>query len=85
MSAELDMSQYLALFLQEGEEQLEILEQELIKLEQDPSTERMQVIFRAAHTLKGSSRAMDFQSMAELTHEMESVLDGLRQMSRLPL
>lgn len=79
MSAELDMSQYLALFLQEGEEQLEILEQELIKLEQDPSTERMQVIFRAAHTLKGSSRAMDFQSMAELTHEMESVLDGLRQ------
>lgn len=78
MSSELDMSQYLALFLQEGEEQLEILEQELIKLEQDPSSERMQIIFRAAHTLKGSSRAMDFQSMAELTHEMESVLDALR-------
>lgn len=78
MSAELDLSQYLDLFLQEAEEQLEILEQETIKLEEDPSQERMAVIFRAAHTLKGSSRAMGFSTMAELTHEMENVLDQLR-------
>lgn len=78
MSAELDMSQYLDLFLQEAGEQLEILEQETLKLEADPSNERLQVIFRAAHTLKGSSRAMGFSSMAELTHEMENVLDQLR-------
>lgn len=78
MSAELDMSQYLDLFLQEAEEQLEILESELLKLEEDPSQERLQVIFRAAHTLKGSSRAMGFSHFAELTHEMENVLDQLR-------
>lgn len=78
MSAELDMSQYTDLFLQEGEEQIEILEQELLKLESDPSDERMQIIFRAAHTLKGSSRAMGFSHFAELTHEMENVLDQLR-------
>lgn len=78
MSAELDMSQYLDLFMQEAEEQLEILESELLKLEEDPSQERMQVIFRAAHTLKGSSRAMGFAHFAELTHEMENVLDQLR-------
>lgn len=78
MSYELDMSQYVELFLQEGREQLEILEQETLKLEHDPSTERLQVIFRSAHTLKGSARAMDYTHMAELTHEMENVLDNLR-------
>jgi len=78
MSAELDMSQYLGLFLQEAEEQLEILEQETLKLEEDPSMDRLQIIFRAAHTIKGSSRAMGFQNFAELTHEMENVLDQLR-------
>ncbi|MCG9895621.1 MAG: chemotaxis protein CheA [Fimbriimonadaceae bacterium] len=79
MSAELDMSQYIDLFLQEADEQLEILEQETLKLETDPSQDRMQVIFRAAHTLKGSSRAMGFSGFAELTHELENILDLLRQ------
>lgn len=78
MSTEMDMSQYLDLFLQEADEQLEVLEQETLKLEQEPSHERLQVIFRAAHTLKGSSRAMGFTGFANLTHEMENVLDLLR-------
>ena len=78
MSAEFDMSQYVELFLQEAEEQLEVLEQEMLKLEDDPSQDRLALIFRAAHTLKGSSRAMSFEHMAELTHEMENVLDQLR-------
>lgn len=78
MAAEMDMSQYLDLFLQEAEEQLEILEQETLKLESDPSVDRLNTIFRAAHTLKGSSRAMGFSNLANLTHEMENVLDLLR-------
>lgn len=78
MSTEMDMSQYLDLFLQEADEQLEVLEQETLKLEKEPSHERLQVIFRAAHTLKGSSRAMGFTNFANLTHEMENVLDLLR-------
>lgn len=78
MSTEMDMSQYLDLFLQEADEQLEVLEQEMLKLEQEPSHERLQIIFRAAHTLKGSSRAMGFTGFANLTHEMENVLDLLR-------
>ena len=38
MSSELDMSQYLDLFLQEADEQLEILEQETLKLETEPTS-----------------------------------------------
>ncbi|MBX3118887.1 MAG: chemotaxis protein CheA [Fimbriimonadaceae bacterium] len=78
MSTELDMSQYRDLFLQEADEMLEVLEQETLKLETDPALERLQSIFRAAHTLKGSSRAMGFDSFAQLTHEMENLLDRLR-------
>lgn len=72
------MTQYLDLFLQEAEEQLEILEQETLKLERDPTQDRLSLIFRAAHTLKGSSRAMGYVNFANLTHEMENVLDQLR-------
>lgn len=78
MSSEYDMSQYLDLFLQEANEQLEILEREILILESEPSLERLQTIFRAAHTLKGSSRAMGFEGVAVLTHEMENLLDRLR-------
>lgn len=74
-----DMSQYMGVFLDEANEQLELLEQDILKLEQEPSQELLQEIFRAAHTLKGSSRAMGFTSMGELTHAMEDVFDKLRQ------
>ena len=75
-----DMSQYLNVFMDEAEEQLEIMDDGFIKLEQsgeDPDL--LNRIFRAAHTLKGASASMGFTNMAELTHDMENVLDKLRQ------
>jgi two-component system chemotaxis sensor kinase CheA len=73
------MSQYLGVFLDEANEQMELLEQDILQLEQEPSQELLQEIFRAAHTLKGSSRAMGFSAMGELTHAMEDVFDKLRR------
>ena len=76
----LDMSQYLDVFLDEGREQLSLLETHILEMERGGhSAETLQVIFRAAHTLKGSSRAMGFLAVGDLTHEMENVLDDLRQ------
>lgn len=74
MSNGINMSDYLDLFLQETEEQLSILETEIGKLESDPTPDRIGSIFRAAHTIKGSSKAMGFSSYAELVHEFENVL-----------
>ncbi len=75
----IDMAQYLGVFLDEGREQLGLLESNILALERgDHSVERLQVLFRAAHTLKGSSRAMGFAAIGDLTHEMENVLDDLR-------
>ncbi|MDN5362801.1 MAG: two-component system, chemotaxis family, sensor kinase CheA [Moorella sp. (in: firmicutes)] len=78
--SDLDMSQYLGVFLDEAEEQLQQLDEAVVQLEQTPSDqELLNTIFRAAHTLKGSSASMGFNRLATLTHRMESVLDSLRQ------
>ena len=69
----------LKVFLQEADEQLQLLDEDIIRLEKEASnTDLLQRIFRAAHTLKGSSSMLGFQKMAELTHVMEDALDKLR-------
>ena len=74
-----DMSQYLDVFLDEGHEQLALLESSVLEMERGNHTpEMLQALFRAAHTLKGSSRAMGFLAIGDLTHEMENILDDLR-------
>lgn len=75
----MDTSEYIALFLEEAGEQIDVLERDILQLEQSPSPEILNEIFRAAHTLKGSSRAMGFTAMGELTHAMEDVFDALRK------
>ncbi len=76
---EIDLSVYLGAFLDEVDEQLEILEREVLNLEQDAgNVETIQSIFRAAHTLKGSSAAMGMEKMKELTHKVENVFDSIR-------
>ena len=70
----------LQLFLQEAEEQLQLLDQDIVLLEKEgPRPELLQEIFRAAHTLKGSSAAIGHKRMATLTHAVENVLDQLRE------
>lgn len=75
----MDMSQYLEIFIEESKEHLQLLNQSLLQLEQNPSdTPCLNEIFRVAHTLKGMSATMGFSKMAKLTHDMEDVLHALR-------
>ncbi|KEF40056.1 chemotaxis protein histidine kinase-like protein [Schinkia azotoformans MEV2011] len=77
--SEFDISAYLGVFLDEVDEQLQILEEEVLHLEQDgEKLQTIQRIFRAAHTLKGSSAAMGFDKMKELTHKVENLFDLIR-------
>jgi two-component system, chemotaxis family, sensor kinase CheA len=69
----------LKLFNDEAEEQLELLDTALVQLEGEHESELVQQIFRAAHTLKGSSATIGHTRMAALTHGMETVLDAVRQ------
>ena len=75
----MDMSQYLEIFIDETKEHLQGLNQSLLQLEQNPEDKSvLKEIFRVAHTLKGMSGTMGFNKMAKLTHDMENVLQALR-------
>lgn len=69
----------VAVFLAEAEELILTLEEGLLSLEgADGDGELIASIFRAAHTLKGSSATLGHTRMAKLTHAMETVLDEVR-------
>lgn len=75
----MEMNQYLSMFIDEANEHLQTLNESLLQLEQQPDDLGIvQVIFRSAHTLKGMSATMGFEDLASLTHEMENVLDLVR-------
>lgn len=75
----------LKVFLEEAEEQLQLLDEDIIRLEKEEGNEALlQEIFRAAHTLKGSSAMLGHTRMCNLAHAMESVLDRVRKGTLLP-
>ena len=75
----MDMSQYLDMFIEESDENLQNLNEWILELEKNPDDkETINSIFRAAHTLKGMSASMGFNDIAELTHKMEDILDEFR-------
>ncbi|MBI5359251.1 MAG: chemotaxis protein CheA [Planctomycetes bacterium] len=66
-------------FLEEADEHLEALEKNLILLEKSKDDKgTLNNLFRAAHTLKGSSATYGCRKMSRLTHQLESVFDCLR-------
>src|SRR6266851_617642 len=68
------------LFLAEVDELLQRVEESLVDLERAPDDEALlNEIFRAAHTIKGSSATIGHTRMAALTHAMETRLDDVRK------
>jgi len=66
-------------FVAESEEGITELNNALLALESDPEdAEAMDSIFRTAHTLKGNGAAMGYDSVSNLAHEMEDLLDEIR-------
>jgi two-component system chemotaxis sensor kinase CheA len=75
----MDMSQYMEIFIEESREHLQSLNQCLLQMEKNPSDNSMlNEIFRVAHTIKGMAGTMGFTRMTRLTHDMEDVLQSLR-------
>jgi two-component system chemotaxis sensor kinase CheA len=77
--ADLDMNQYMGAFLDEAGDNLAHLNELLLSAEQNQSDmDIINEIFRVAHTFKGMSATMGFQTMATLTHSMEDLLGLVR-------
>lgn len=75
----MDTSQYLSMFLEESKDNLQTLNEALLQLEQEPdNVDKLNEIFRVAHTIKGMAATMGYNTMAALTHKMEDVLSEFR-------
>ncbi|MCD8501530.1 MAG: chemotaxis protein CheA [Bacillaceae bacterium] len=75
----MEKNQYLDMFIDESKEHLQAMNDNLLNLENNPQNLTIvNEIFRSAHTLKGMSATMGYEDLANLTHIMENVLDGIR-------
>ncbi|HZH62331.1 MAG TPA: chemotaxis protein CheA [Metabacillus sp.] len=75
----MEMNQYLEVFIEESKEHLQSCNEKLLELENNPTDlSIVNEIFRSAHTLKGMSATMGYEDLANLTHQMENVLDAIR-------
>lgn len=73
-------NEYLNMFFAEAKEYIEVLNNGILTLENDPEDkETIDAIFRAAHSLKGMAAAMGFEKLTELTHKLENSLDKIRE------
>ena len=79
MANHIDLDQVLHTFILEARELLEDMEAALLRVadEADPR-ESINAIFRAAHTIKGSSGLFGLDAVVTFTHVVESVLDRVR-------
>ncbi len=75
-----DMKEIIDDFLVEADELINSLDNNLVKLEEAPDDlELLNEIFRAAHTIKGTSGFLGFEQVTTLTHKMEDILNKLRK------
>ena len=78
MSYEEDMAAALSGFVVEARELLQEMETSLLRMESDDDPELVNAVFRAAHTIKGSSGLFGLDHVVQFTHTVESALDQLR-------
>lgn len=78
-----DFSSFISEFIEEAEEHLQTLTSCLLELEksgiEDFPKERIDSLFRAAHTIKGLAGMMEFEKIENLCHNMEEILGEIRQ------
>ena len=75
----MDMSQYRDLFLAEAREHLQNMSELITEFESSPpDQEKINALFRSAHSLKGMAASMDYGPVADLAHRMEDLITRIR-------
>lgn len=75
----MDMNQFLQVFIEESTELLEDIEQTLVNLNDGiADNEEINSIFRCAHSIKGGSATFGLKQISEFTHVVETYLDKVR-------
>ena len=85
IGAGIDLSQFYQVFFEEAGENLERMEAQLLDIDLEAADdEELNSIFRCAHSVKGGAATFGFADVAELTHQMETLLDKLRRHELAP-
>lgn len=78
----MDITRFHAAFFEESREGLDAMEGGLLALEHasggEAGAETINVVFRAAHSIKGGAATFGFASVTDLTHLLETLLDEAR-------
>lgn len=76
----MDIADFFDTFFEEAEELLADMEQHLLEIDVDnPDSEQLDAIFRAAHSIKGGAGTFGFGVLQNTTHIMENLLDYARK------
>ncbi|MGM0824424.1 MAG: chemotaxis protein CheA [Pseudomonadota bacterium] len=76
----MDIADFFDTFFEEAEELLADMEQHLLELDvDDPDSEQLNAIFRAAHSIKGGAGTFGFSVLQKTTHILENLLDYARK------
>ncbi|HAK89173.1 MAG TPA: chemotaxis protein CheA [Nitrospiraceae bacterium] len=80
-----DFKKLHGIFVDEAMERIAELEDGLLRIEKSPDDkELINTIFRAAHTIKGSSGSIGLTDISKFTHGMEEILDMVRENKIVP-
>ncbi len=76
----MDMSQYRDLFISESREHLHAMNELIVDLEKEAgNSEKIDSLFRSAHSIKGMAASMGYGDIAELAHKIEDLMDKVRK------
>ena len=76
----MDITDFYDTFFEEAEELLADMERYLLELDVDePDSEQLNAIFRAAHSIKGGAGTFGFDALQKTTHLFENLLDHTRK------
>ena len=74
------MSEELEIFLEDCDDQLQMMENALVDMQNSGATEdSIGAIFRAAHTIKGSAGMFGFDNIVAFTHIVENLFEHIRE------
>ncbi len=75
----MDQARYAELFRTEAREHLAELDVAVLAYEQHPDPAHVATLFRSMHTIKGMAAAMGYRAVEQLSHALETLLDGARR------
>jgi len=76
----MEVDKYLKLYVEETTEYIQLMNNYILNLEKDPRDEKiLNELYRCAHSIKGMSAAMGFDSLKNISHSLEDIFELIKK------